>query len=266
MLSLYHNGISTCSQKVRLVLETKGLDWESRHIDLLAGENRSEEYLRINPKGLVPVLLHGDDRVFESSVIVEYLDDAFSEEPVRPAGALERARMRGWMRRVDDELHMTIGIVSYASVIRSMQLQRPREEVLEELNATPDPMQRALKLAVFESGVEAPQFALAVQRTLAFLGELSRGLAESGWLAGDHFSLAEACVIPYVTRLKQLGLGFLLDQGDLATVKEWTARYEALPAYEAAVGKWIPEPALGLLKQGGAVAVDKVQQIIAGGS
>lgn len=58
MLVLYEFGNSVCCQKVRLVLFEKGLAWESRQINLFRSEQYEPEYLKLNPKGLVPTLVH----------------------------------------------------------------------------------------------------------------------------------------------------------------------------------------------------------------
>ena len=97
MLELYHHNISVCAQKVRLALHEKGIDWEGHHIDLMKGEQTSPEYLAINPRGVTPTLVHDGNPVIESTIILEYLEDAFPELPLRPASALSRARMRVWV-------------------------------------------------------------------------------------------------------------------------------------------------------------------------
>ena len=95
MLELYHNDMSTCSKKVRLVLAEKGLEWTPHDMDLRAGETRTDEYIRnINPNGVVPVLIVDGVPLIESTVIMEYLDDAYKEPRLRPADPMARAKMR----------------------------------------------------------------------------------------------------------------------------------------------------------------------------
>ena len=69
MLELYHNGMSTCSQKVRFCLAEKGLDWTDHHMDLRAGEQHLPDYLRINPNGVVPTLVDDGRVIIESTVV-----------------------------------------------------------------------------------------------------------------------------------------------------------------------------------------------------
>ena len=81
-LELYHNDMSSCSQKVRLTLEEKNLTWKGHHMNLRKGETRSKEYIaKLNKNGVVPTLVYGSDIIIESTVIMEYLEDQFPENP-----------------------------------------------------------------------------------------------------------------------------------------------------------------------------------------
>ncbi|HCQ64054.1 MAG TPA: hypothetical protein DIU07_02275, partial [Rhodobacteraceae bacterium] len=70
-LELYHGATSMCSSKVRIGLAEKGLDWISQPVNLKTGEQNGPDYLKLNPLGVVPTLVHGDLVVVESSVILE---------------------------------------------------------------------------------------------------------------------------------------------------------------------------------------------------
>ena len=75
MLELYTHPMSPCAQKVRLVLAEKNLDWVKHHVSLPDKENLRPEYLKLNPLGVVPTLVHDGRTVIESSIICEYLED-----------------------------------------------------------------------------------------------------------------------------------------------------------------------------------------------
>jgi glutathione S-transferase len=74
-LVLYHSPVSTCSQKVRMALAEKELPWTDHVIIFSRGDHLTEEYLALNPNGVVPTLLHDDVPITDSSVINEYLED-----------------------------------------------------------------------------------------------------------------------------------------------------------------------------------------------
>ncbi len=114
MLALYHNDMSSCAQKVRLMLAEKGLEWESRHLDLRAGEHQKDWYVKLNPRAVVPTLIDGDIVVPESNVINEYLDERFPDPPQKPADPFGRARMRLWTKQLDEGVHDAgIAILSF---------------------------------------------------------------------------------------------------------------------------------------------------------
>ena len=97
MLELYHNDMSTCSQKARLALAEKGLDWASHHMRLRAGDQHKPEYLALNPNGVVPTLVHDGAVIIESTVINEYLDDEFAAPALRRRQRLVRRVQQGYV-------------------------------------------------------------------------------------------------------------------------------------------------------------------------
>ena len=107
LLELYHADRSTCSQKVRICLAELGLQYRSRPINLIAGEQLTPAYLAINPNGVVPALVHDDAVIIESTVICEYLCEAFpgasgssravrSNGPTCAPGCVSSMRYRRW--------------------------------------------------------------------------------------------------------------------------------------------------------------------------
>jgi len=105
MLALYHNDMSSCAQKVRLCLAEKELEWESRHLDLRAGEHQQDWYVRLNPRAVVPTLVDDDTVVPESNVINEYLEDRFPDHALMPDDAFGRAKVRLWTKQLDEGVH-----------------------------------------------------------------------------------------------------------------------------------------------------------------
>ena len=95
MLTLYDYGNSVCCQKVRITLREKGLDWDAIRVDLFASEQYDPKYLKLNPKGVVPTLVHDGVPVIESTLICEYLDETFPDPPLAPRDAAQRAQ-KSW--------------------------------------------------------------------------------------------------------------------------------------------------------------------------
>src|SRR5436305_730888 len=99
VFTLYNAPQSTCSQRVRFVLNAKGLPFNEQKLDLLAGDQLKPEYLALNPNGVVPTLDHDGSIVIDSSVIIEYLDEVVPEQAnFTPRAPVKRAAMRSLMR------------------------------------------------------------------------------------------------------------------------------------------------------------------------
>ena len=117
MLELYHDWDSLMSFKVRVCLSEKGLPWTSHLIQLTRFEHLNEKYLQLNPNGVVPTLVHDGESIIESSVINEYLDDAFPIPTLRPTDLLERSRVRSWVIYGDDVLHHCVRPATFELMI-----------------------------------------------------------------------------------------------------------------------------------------------------
>src|SRR5215471_1973731 len=231
MLELYHNNLSACAQKVRIVLAEKNVSWTSRHVSLVKGEQLTTEFKKMNPRGVVPVLVHDGNTIVESSVICAYLDEVFPEPPLMPKNPVERATMRLWCKLPDDILHMACATVSFA-VSFGQQLKRQMGTGLEErLMKMPDPARRERQRALIEKGIETPFFRDHVKVFEKTVAEMEVQLGKTAWLASDTNSLAYAEITPYIKRIDRLGLGGLWE--NRPRVADWFARIKARPSYKA---------------------------------
>jgi glutathione S-transferase len=264
MLELYHHNISVCAQKVRLVLEEKGLKAVEHHIDLKARQQTSPEYLAINPRGTVPALVHGGRPILESTIICEYLDDAFPEAPVRPADPADRAEMRRWAKMPDDGIHVACGSLSFACVFADqVRGDTPIAEMRERLAALPDQNRARRQLEIMEHKFDSPIVQDAIRLHMKMLTEMSGRLQDNDWLAGDGWSLAEACLLPYVERLHRMGLAPMW--ADLPGIAAWYDRVRARPSYERGIAAYPPLDAYDdLLIERGETRWPEVQRVLAG--
>ncbi len=251
MLELYHFAFSTCSQKVRLVIEEKGLEFVSHEVNLLAGEQHDPAYVKLNPRHVVPTLVH-DGRVFvESTLINQYLDDAFPDPPLRPADAAGRYAVDSWIKRVDESLHPAAPVVTFAMGPRDALLELPEEVREANIEAIPDPRARATRRSVLAHGIAAPEFAGALSVFLDILDDMESALASSAWLSGDGFGLADATLLPYVLRLEHLAMDPLLSRDARPAVASWLERVKARPAYDRAVEAWAAPAAIEMMRSKG---------------
>ncbi|KAK7387640.1 hypothetical protein VNO78_22427 [Psophocarpus tetragonolobus] len=83
-LKLYSYWRSSCSHRVRIALNLKGLPYDYKPVNLLKGEHSNPDFLLLNPVGCVPVLVHGSVVLFDSFAIIMYLEDNFPHIPLLP--------------------------------------------------------------------------------------------------------------------------------------------------------------------------------------
>ena len=118
MLVLYDFGNSVCCQKVRITLVEKGLTWKAIRVDLFKSEQYDPQYLKMNPKGVVPTLVHDGVPIIESTLICEYLDETFPVPPLMPEDPAGRSRMRLWSKFVDEGLFDGVAELSFSAMFR----------------------------------------------------------------------------------------------------------------------------------------------------
>ncbi|HBK55313.1 MAG TPA: maleylacetoacetate isomerase [Xanthomonadales bacterium] len=106
-LRLYSYWRSSAAYRVRIALNLKQLPHEVVPVDLLkdGGEQHSEAYRRLNPQGLVPLLLHGSRAIGQSLAIIEYLDETWPDRPLLPTTVRERARVRALAQAIACDIH-----------------------------------------------------------------------------------------------------------------------------------------------------------------
>jgi maleylacetoacetate isomerase len=102
---LYDYWRSSAAYRVRIALNLKGIDYESRQVDLRDGAQRSDQYRALNPQGLVPMLEIDGHRLTQSVAIINYLDLRYPGVPLIPAAAAERAHVVAMAMTIACDIH-----------------------------------------------------------------------------------------------------------------------------------------------------------------
>lgn len=227
MLVLYNAPISTCSQKVRMVLAEKGLDWEDKRLQFATRDHLTPEYLKLNPNGVVPTLVHNGHAIIDSSVINEYLDDVFPERPLRPKNPVELAHMRAWRQYIDEVPTPSIRYPSFNAFFVPRWRGMSREQ-FEDFARTM-PLRRDFYLKMGPEGFPKQEIDAALQRLRDTLERMEHALEKALWLAHDDFTLADVSIMPSVVRMEDLALEHLWQ--DLPKVSDWYRRLKARTAF-----------------------------------
>ena len=260
MLELYHHGTSVCAAKPRIVLAEKSLEWTSHYIDILTGEQFTPEYLELNPKGVVPTLIHDGKVIRESTLIGEYLDEIFPDPPMKPDNALERHTMRMWTKRIDEEVFPATAIITFAISHRHAVLANP-PEVLDEYINKLGPTKAPARRRRLETGIEDADAKAALQVFDRFFSDMEAALARGPWLAGEKFSLAEVGVMPFVNRIDMLALSGMWTESR-PHLTGWWERIKARPTFEDALFKYVPPVLRALMTDKGREAWPKVRAVL----
>src|SRR5580704_11429346 len=231
MLELYHAGLSQASVKVRTTLKEKGLAYRSHYLRVPEGDHLSPAYLAINPDGQVPALVHGGKVIVETSVINEYIDDAFPDPPLRPASAIERARMRRWSQIVDEHLFHAIATIGWAFGIGPILRERGREEFEKAYARLTIPSKRQKWFKAFH-GFPQQDIDEAREAISRAVGRMECALAEHPHLAGPSYSLADINVLSSVERMPRWAPDLMNEKVSLRSW-DWCQRMMARRAVKA---------------------------------
>jgi glutathione S-transferase len=242
-------------------LVEKKLAWDGHHLNLRAGDQQKPEYLKLNPNAVVPTLVDNGVVIIESTVINEYLDDAYPEPRLKPTDAAWRARMRLWTKQLDEGVHDAgIAVLSFGVAFRHQYLTKG-EAGKQMLESIPDPIKRERRRDVIEKGLDSPFFRSAILRLLELYRDMDRTLGRHAWLAGDAYTIADAAFTPYVVRLDHLDVLGLLD--GTPRVADWYRRIKARPSFQDAIVRWENPDYLGLMRQKGRDSWPKIREIAA---
>jgi RNA polymerase-associated protein len=168
MMVLYSGTTCPFSQRCRLVLFEKGMDFEIRDVDLF---NKPEDISTMNPYGQVPILVERELILYESNIINEYIDERFPHPQLMPADPLQRARARLMLFNFEKELFVHVHTLENEKSSSSSKLQdKAKAEIRDRLTQL------------------APLF------------------VKNKYMFGDEFSMLDVAVAPLLWRLDHYGI------------------------------------------------------------
>ena len=206
MLELYHDWDAFCCIKVRFCLAEKRITWHGCHVDLQKMEQLKPEYLAINPKGVVPTIVHQGRVITKSSVINEYINEAFPGPRLVPADPYECAIMRIWIKFEEDVLHPSVKGPTYELMLTRALAEMPKNLVEERIQYATSAEQsaRLRRAAATGSAPNLAEVEMAVATMRHALAKMEARLERVPWLGGQEFSLADISAAPWVDRLEEL--------------------------------------------------------------
>jgi RNA polymerase-associated protein len=198
MLKLYNYPDCPFCQKVRVVLAEKDLEYEEHLVDLRKQDQKTPEFLALNPYGKVPVLVDDETVVYDSTIINEYLEDEYPIPSLLPTPEDSQGRAR--VRLLED--YCDNSFIPPTTVLLAQALKPEGERDEQRVEQARDDLRRCLY----------------------FLREHLDG---NEFLAGDSFTLADAAFAPRMMVLGRLGFEF---EPALAPVQQWLDRVRTRPS------------------------------------
>ncbi len=199
-IKLYDFRTSPNCQRVKIVLEEKKLPYETIPVDLRKKEQKNPEFLKLNPRGKVPVIIDGETVLYESRIIIEYLEDQYPEPPLMPRAPARRAKIRL--------------LIDYALTDLVAPQQKIREQMAKD--------EKERDLAVMES---------VKREILDMLRKFEHELGDQPYLAGE-FSLLDAAVVPRFLRLEEWNI---LPDASLPRLGKWLQRIKNRPSLQSII-------------------------------
>ena len=252
---LYHYGESLCSQMVRVALAEKEVPYKSHHMFIgdisTKGTNLTEAYLKINPKAVVPTLIHHGEPLRNSYEIMQYLDDKNKEKGARlwPDDAKAREEVEGWVQeaalRDDVPLGKSFGTsipALSAGILSYLLRQQPFFHVWWKYRNHPIRIRKvAFRLMRILGGLPKGLVKGAAEKVAQSLRSIEDTLQDGReWILKD-FSQVDVMLMCHFHRLEDVGLGDLFDAPSLPKTKAYWDRLQARPSYQAGVLDWHDE-------------------------
>ena len=212
-MKLYSYFRSSAAYRVRIALNLKGLgyDYEAVHLLRDGGQQLKPEYRALNPDGIVPTLVHGDDVLTQSLAIIEYLDETHPEPPLLPRGPSDRAFVRSVAMQVACEIHPldNLRVLKY----------------LKHQVKVPDETKDAWYRYWVETGFASLEKRLASDKRV---GKLT---------FGDTPTIADLCIVPQVFNARRFGI----DLAPYPTIERIADNANQLDAFERAAPAQQPD-------------------------
>ena len=197
---------SACSMKTRIYLNLKKIPFTSHQINLSAGENFSEWFQGINPRSLVPVLIHDGEVHIESNDILEYLEGCFKESPLIPENMKEKIKE---LLKFEDNLHVDIRNITFKFLVprflnkgKSVQPKAKNKATLNGEIDSMDDVNRNFWEQYEKYGITDEDASRSLIRFRPALEALNDQLEDNPYILGAELSLVDIAWFIYATRIQ----------------------------------------------------------------
>ena len=205
-IHLLNYQFSACSMKTRIYLNLKNIPFKSHQINLSAGENFSQWFQGINPRSLVPVLIHDGDVHIESNDILQYLEGCFENNPLIPA---DKKMKVSELLSFEDNLHIDIRNITFRFMVPKLlnkgKKAKPKSNDKATLNGEADPLDDANRnfwKEYEEFGIKDEDVTESLSKMNSALKNIDSILNGNEYILGSNLSVIDIAWFIYVTRIQ----------------------------------------------------------------
>ena len=174
--------------RCRVALEEKGVQWTSRYVDLFKFDQMRPEYLAINPRSMVPTLVHDGKPVRESSVINEYIDAAFAGPALAPPDPLGAARMREFVYLCDEGFSAIVKLTMVKYILPKLRNGWDDDELRKQAERRPTKFYQDVHGRAVRGEITEQELGAARATIEELLDHLERTLAPGPWIVGSQLT------------------------------------------------------------------------------
>lgn len=227
-VELYHWEPTLLSGEILLYLTERRLSFASHYVDLPRLEQHSPEFLRLNPSGQVPVLVHNGRAMTETGLLLQYLEEAFPGPPLMPTRSDESYEAASWIKYAAERIVPAIALLGWREFGRPRLSPEAIDAAHASIERLPHERQRDWRQAL-EDSYSVQELDLA-RESLAFAsGKLEQALAARPWLAGGTYSIADIAVF-FPARALRSALPDMLSPERTPRTLRWLSSIEQRPA------------------------------------
>ena len=205
-IHLLNYQFSACSMKTRIYLNLKNIPFKSHQINLSAGENFSQWFQGINPRSLVPVLIHDGDVHIESNDILQYLEGCFENNPLIPA---DKKMKVSELLSFEDNLHIDIRNITFRFMVPKLlnkgKKAKPKSNDKATLNGEADPLDDANRnfwKEYEDFGIKDEDVTESLSKMNSALKNIDSILNGNEYILGSNLSVIDIAWFIYVTRIQ----------------------------------------------------------------
>jgi glutathione S-transferase len=235
MLELYHAEPGANSLKSMLCLKEKGLDFVSHYLNLAEFEQHDPAFVKVNPNGQVPALVHDGVVITESTLINEYIEDVFPAPPLRPSDPVARWQMRFWTKFVDEYFCPALSVLGWQRIIKGMVEHLSDEEFEEKIRRIPLKEQQDKWRTAAKQAFPKEQLDDCSRKVDVSIAKIEAALADNEWVAGPDYTLADISCFAMMAGMP-LHYDKVMNEDETPHCMDWHRRMMARPAVKETLG------------------------------